>query len=666
MFQFSDWPVPYDDDEADEPEDDMGMPMIASHHHSSVESADWAARYVKPRAASLAVSLWFALLRGDTSLPMWAGNHLIVTVLSARERRESLFMAFLVASLALFLITMGLVVLILRNYEVYFTDDDAADDTKIVVPKKVPRPVVETDSTTEKPPLVGLLLCTLGSRFSPRTFVFPDDGLCAITTFDSLFLWRGNKVVPPYKEDLTYFLKTASGHRRTEYGIGIDYSCSFQWDKDYMFFCGKHASSSGPYFDFPYYDDPCSDRQPILQLCLLLPFHLLLHKLRLCFLRLLVLSGSLLCSLYQFLFCMLRRCIRRSRLRRLCPLPFRALFLRRWRRATRHLSLAIMCMCLPLQWQKCTGRSFLLKGRRVHRPVLSLRRTAGGGCSLDDFLGNGTGTGVGALDLKMISQLMKDKADSGNQRSYTILHYPLLYESMAADVATALLNHRVDLLVAIGYVAYKDYRMKDCRLVPPVLYSTELLDPSALNGTYPIRLVRVISALATLAKQQRALTSTFAVAVGMSGRWYVPEYPDKLVGTPGNYSFGHLCKKSRRGDILLRDQISSIAEGCETPNFNNTFSIDTTFQALFTYDKTDKEFFTYDSASTLRFKLCEAKANVADLHYSIVADGIQYEDFYNVCGYGSYHRLHVLKRLAAFLAENYTSPSQQGACKLLT
>ncbi|KAH7939873.1 hypothetical protein HPB52_018632 [Rhipicephalus sanguineus] len=83
-------------------------------------------------------------------------------------------------------------------------------------------------------------------------------------------------------------------------------------------------------------------KQPMLRLCLLLPFHLLLHKLWLCFLRLLVLSGRLLCSLYQFLFCMLRRCIRRSRLRRLCPLPFRALFLRRWRRATRHLSLAII------------------------------------------------------------------------------------------------------------------------------------------------------------------------------------------------------------------------------------------------------------------------------------------------------------------------------------
>ncbi|KAH7969482.1 hypothetical protein HPB52_018753 [Rhipicephalus sanguineus] len=33
MFQFADWPVPYEDDEADEPEDDMGMPMIGGVYY---------------------------------------------------------------------------------------------------------------------------------------------------------------------------------------------------------------------------------------------------------------------------------------------------------------------------------------------------------------------------------------------------------------------------------------------------------------------------------------------------------------------------------------------------------------------------------------------------------------------------------------------------------
>ncbi|KAL3251881.1 hypothetical protein MRX96_055015 [Rhipicephalus microplus] len=102
------------------------------------------------------------------------------------------------------------------------------------------------------------------------------------------------------------------------------------------------------------------------------------------------------------------------------------------------------------------------------------------------------------------------------------------------------------------------------------------------------------------------------------------------------------------------------------PNYNSTFSVDSVFQALFAYDKTDGWFFTYDSASTLRFKLCETKVNVTDLQYSIVADDIQYEDFKNVCGYESYSRLRVLKKLAAFLVENFTLPSQHGACHFVT
>ncbi|KAH6935642.1 hypothetical protein HPB50_007445 [Hyalomma asiaticum] len=152
----------------------------------------------------------------------------------------------------------------------------------------------------------------------------------------------------------------------------------------------------------------------------------------------------------------------------------------------------------------------------------------------------------------------------------------------------------------------------------------------------------------------------------MAGRWYMPRYPDNLVGAPGNYSLGHQCKKTMRGDAPLREQLTSIVEGCEDPNFNGTFSTDSTFQALFAYDKSDGWLFTYDSASTLRFKLCETMVNVTDLHYGIVADDIQYEDFDDVCGYGSYHRLRVLKKVAAFLEGKYTSGSQEDACKAVT
>ncbi|KAL3209156.1 hypothetical protein MRX96_009344 [Rhipicephalus microplus] len=335
-----------------------------------------------------------------------------------------------------------------------------------------------------------------------------------------------------------------------------------------------------------------------------------------------------------------------------------------------------------------------------------------------------------AKGLQSISLLMKDRTYSGP--SYTVLHYPLTYESMAADVAKVLtlrlleddskepggscenpqrpgsiigmrtehtiLQHRIvalgqasysaretpsttntcdvqvnkrrasqpqsqrryaprrDLLVAFGYIAYGDYGNKDCRVVPPLLHSTELLQPSLLNGAYPVRLlpfvspqVRVISALATL-KKQLANTTALAVSLGMGGRWYIPAYPDKNASVPGNYSLGHHCKMAKRGDAPPRDQISSIEEACEDSNYNQTFSYDRTFEAMFAYDKSEY-LFTYDSADSFRIKICETKKNFTGLNYNLVADDIQYDDINDSCGYGGYSRLHILNRLAAFVSK---------------
>ncbi|XP_075741116.1 uncharacterized protein LOC142789623 [Rhipicephalus microplus] len=94
-----------------------------------------------------------------------------------------------------------------------------------------------------------------------------------------------------------------------------------------------------------------------------------------------------------------------------------------------------------------------------------------------------------ARGLQMISQLMRDRAHSEGLPSLKILHYPLIYDSMAADVASALTSYPVDILVAIGYTSYSDYGTNDCRMVPPVLHTRELLEPSLLNTSYPVRVL---------------------------------------------------------------------------------------------------------------------------------------------------------------------------------
>ncbi|KAL1413974.1 hypothetical protein MTO96_030868 [Rhipicephalus appendiculatus] len=395
--------------------------------------------------------------------------------------------------------------------------------------------------------LDGVLLCTLRAGLSIRAFVYPDDGVCAITLFNSLFVTGGSTLTPPYNSDLAHFLDTARHHSKTEYGIGIDHR-----------FCRNET-----------------------------------------LMRSLVAERTTKTALDEM-----------------------------WSHRVYHYG-------------------------QVNTP--------------SDLAGLNTDQYVtqSAKGLQTISQLMKGKADSEHQPSYTILHYPLMYESMAAEVASALTAYPVDLFVAIGYTAYSDYGEKDCRMVPPILHSTQLLEPALLNGAYPVRLVRVISALKNL-KTEWKNTTALAVSLGMGGRWYIPAFPDRDTDIPGNYSLGHRCKTASRGDAPPREQISSIAAGCKDPRYNETFSFDSTFEALFAYDKSDQMLFTYDSAFSFRLKLCDTKKNVTDLHYNIVADDIQYDDIDNLCGYGEYSRLHTLNRLAAFLRINYTSPDQGTTCKLVT
>lgn len=247
-----------------------------------------------------------------------------------------------------------------------------------------------------------------------------------------------------------------------------------------------------------------------------------------------------------------------------------------------------------------------------------------------------------ARGLKMISELVRDRANTDGKPSYVILHYPLMYESMVAGVAQALKSYPVDMLVAIGYTTYTDYGTKDCRMVPPVLHSEQLLEPSLLNTSYPVRLVRVVSAMVKL-KKEHAATSALAVSFGMGGRWYTPTYPDNLPDTPGNGSLGQPCTTSSRGGGPNGRQITGIAEGCAN---KRPFDYDDIFQAEYLYNRTENMLFTFDTSASFRYKLYDTEGIDQDLKYNLAADNIQHEDFDNTCGRGPYSRMRLLKILA--------------------
>ncbi|XP_054930661.1 uncharacterized protein [Dermacentor andersoni] len=259
-----------------------------------------------------------------------------------------------------------------------------------------------------------------------------------------------------------------------------------------------------------------------------------------------------------------------------------------------------------------------------------------------------------ARGLKIISDLMNDRKDPMLRPSYTILHFPLHSEKSAPYVAEALRSHPVDVLVFIAFHAEEDSNYMNCRMVPPTIRSTQLLHLYN-KAEYPIRLDTIISSLASKQAQWPAAVS-FALALGMGGRWYVPKNP------PANVSLGDECAHNH---YPAGDQIVSITKACSNRGFNSTFYHDATYEASVAYDSSQNWLFTYDSAVSLRSKLCKSKRIAVDVDYTLAAVNIQFEDSMNNCGFGVYPRLTMLKAVAGFLTRNYTSAAKEGACMAL-
>ncbi|XP_072143653.1 uncharacterized protein [Dermacentor andersoni] len=160
----------------------------------------------------------------------------------------------------------------------------------------------------------------------------------------------------------------------------------------------------------------------------------------------------------------------------------------------------------------------------------------------------------------------------------------------------------------------------------------------------------------------------YAVALGMAGRWYAPCDHGYMSSTgPTGYSLGNKCGGAcNQGKLLREHQITEISRACSRPPYNNSFYEDRVFQARVTYDITAGLVFTYDSPRNLRNKLCKAKTNATNVKYTFAAADIQLEDPNGTCGYGPFPRLYMLKKLAAFFADNYTSAGREGQCRAVT
>ncbi|XP_075742698.1 uncharacterized protein LOC142796293 [Rhipicephalus microplus] len=268
-------------------------------------------------------------------------------------------------------------------------------------------------------------------------------------------------------------------------------------------------------------------------------------------------------------------------------------------------------------------------------------------------------TGALAQCLQMVSALMNDKKNSVSRPSYTILHFPLFQPQWAATVARQLSIYPVDIFVAVAHHPEPDYLYTDCHMVPPTITSKRLLRHVPENS-YPVRLGNTIWSLA-YDKDKWSPNITFAVSLGMAGRWYQPKYPDKVnpLSRTGNYALGFPCTTEEHSP---RGQMVNVTEACIDQRYSGNFRFDRIYTSEFTYNKKEKWLFTYDTARALRVKLCETKKNMTHLHYTFAAVNIQFEDAKDYCGYGEFPRLRALKALARFFAFEYTSPDNETAC----
>lgn len=76
-----------------------------------------------------------------------------------------------------------------------------------------------------QPPMPRVpLVCTYSKEFSDE-MMFPQDGLCDVIFYDSLYCNNENKFADPPSSDLSDFLDLSTGLKKTEFGISV----AFRW-----------------------------------------------------------------------------------------------------------------------------------------------------------------------------------------------------------------------------------------------------------------------------------------------------------------------------------------------------------------------------------------------------------------------------------------------------
>ncbi|KAH6936872.1 hypothetical protein HPB50_023814 [Hyalomma asiaticum] len=89
--------------------------------------------------------------------------------------------------------------------------------------------------------------------------------------------------------------------------------------------------------------------------------------------------------------------------------------------------------------------------------------------------------------LKSLFDLMKDKSDNVDRPSYTIYSFPLYEPTNFPEVGGFLSASPVDIFIAHAYHSEEDAGFPECHMIPPTLFTKQLLSPDVYD-LYSIRL----------------------------------------------------------------------------------------------------------------------------------------------------------------------------------
>ncbi|XP_077519811.1 uncharacterized protein LOC144129533 [Amblyomma americanum] len=230
-----------------------------------------------------------------------------------------------------------------------------------------------------------------------------------------------------------------------------------------------------------------------------------------------------------------------------------------------------------------------------------------------------------------------------------------------------------DAVVILGHISFQPYIIGNqiagfkCLMLPPNIY--KIPDDVRHLVSYAHTYYEGCR-LAECLRMQHKLQVPIGVSFTLKGRLWVPRSHDDSATPSAMGSFGLF----RECDHVSLDQDMFPALVCLPPytRFYMNIALDQDAQTMVTFDRDSyilpfpKATFAFDNHVTYRRKVCDAKFNLTQVHFTLAAYDVNFDATNVNCPnshfVGNYTRTAMLKKLSLFLRDKYTDWAKRAAC----